>query len=174
MSPTTTSTMNGTETATTTQVFRVYIRSTAEKIWEAITSPEWNQQYGYHCPAEYELRAGGAYRALTTDQMREMGLPEVGVEGEVLEVDPPHRLVQTWRFNFSPEAIAEGFTTVTWEIHPESDGLCRLTVSHDVTDAPLMAHDTRGDGELGEGGGGWPFILSDLKSLLETGSSLEL
>ena len=66
-------------------------------------------------------------------------MPEVVVDGEVLEVDPPHRLVQTWRLNFDPPGRAEGFTTVTWEIRPEGDNLSRLTVTHDVTDAPVMA-----------------------------------
>jgi len=164
-----------TETSTT-HVHRVYIKAPAAKIWEAITSPEWTKQYGYRGSAEYDLTPGGTYRARATDEMLQYGAPEYVVEGEVIEVDPPHKLVQTYRMNFSPELIAEGFTTLTWEIDEESDGLCSLTVTHDVAGAPLHGGATSGlgHGKLNEGGGGWPFVLSDLKSLLETGEAFEL
>ena len=160
------------QTATTTKVFRVFIRASAEKVWEAITSPEWTEKYGYQTRVEYDLRPGGAYRNYANEGMRAFGTPEVAIDGEVLEADPPHRLVQTWRFHFMPEQEAEGFTTITWDLHEEEGGITRLTVTHDVTDAPLMSAMISSDDPIGQGGGGWAWVLSDLKSLLETGSIL--
>jgi uncharacterized protein YndB with AHSA1/START domain len=168
-----------TERATTTQVHRVYIRATPERIWQAITDPEWNQRYGYAAPGEFELRPGGAYRSTPSESMREaaaaMGwpMPDVIVDGEVLEVDAPRKLVQTWRMLMDPTAAAEGFSRLTYEIEgPGQDGVCRLTVTHELADMPAVASMTSGDNAFGEmGGGGWPWILSDLKSLLETGEA---
>ena len=83
-----------TETAVTTQVYRVYIEATPQAIWDAITKPEWTERYGYGSLAEYDLRPGGAYRAVSSDAMKkraaEMGfpIPAVMVEGEVIEADP--------------------------------------------------------------------------------------
>ena len=160
-------------TTRTTQMYRVYIRATPEAIWEAITSPEWNAKYGYPGRNEYDLRPGGKFRVVMPDEMvTAMGVPEIGVDGEVTEADPPHRLVQTWRFLFAPDQEAEGFHEVTWDIHPEHGGVTRLTVTHDVTDAPLAAAMLEGSADLGEGGGGWAWILSGLKTLLETGGGL--
>jgi uncharacterized protein YndB with AHSA1/START domain len=167
----TTETQAQTET-TTVQVYRVYIKATPEKIWEAITTPEFSEKYGYRGRTEYDLRPGGSYKAFATEDMKAMGGPDVMVDGEVLEIDPPHRLVQTYRFLWDPEIVAEGFTRVTWEIEKETGGLCKLTVTHDVSNAPKHAAMVVGIGPLEQGGGGWPWILSDLKSLLETGSSL--
>ena len=171
MTDTDTDTITATDTRTV-RVFRVYIKASAEQVWEAITSPEWTQRYGYQTRSEYELRPGGAFASHSNEQMLGMGLPDVAVDGEVVEADPPRRLVQTWRFHFMPEHVAEGFTTVTWDVHQEEDGITRLTVEHDVTGAPLMADMIEGGERLGEGGGGWAWILSDLKSLLETGTIL--
>ena len=80
--------MTTTTRTATTQVFRVFIRATPEAVWEAITSPDWTARYGYLCPSHYDLRPGGAYRALATDEMRQHGMGELAVEGEVLESDP--------------------------------------------------------------------------------------
>ncbi len=165
-------TTNTIETTRTVKVFRVYIRASAEAVWEAITSPEWTAKYGYQARAEYDLRPGGAFASHATEEMLGMGLPDVVVDGEVVEADPPHRLVHTWRFHFAPEQVAEGFTTITWDVHAEEGGVTRLTVSHDVTGAPIMSEVIDGEGALGEGGGGWAWVLSDLKSLLETGTIL--
>jgi uncharacterized protein YndB with AHSA1/START domain len=168
----------GTQQATaTTQIHRVYIRATPERIWQAITDPEWNGRYGYGAAAEYELRAGGAYRSYASEEMKrvsaEMGwpCPDVVVDGEVVEVDPPRRLVQTWRMLMDRTAAAEGFSRLTWEIEgPGQDGVCRLTVTHELAGMPSLYAMTSGDNEFGAmGGGGWPWVLSDLKSLLETG-----
>ena len=99
------------------------------------------------------------------------GLPEIAIDGEVIEADPPRKLVHTYRFLFSPETQAEGFTQITWEIEPSGPSFSRLTVTHDVEGAPILA------GMVGskfseQGTGGWSWILSDLKTLLETGSNL--
>ena len=123
--------------------------------------------------------AGGTYRSFATEEMKQasaaMGweLPEVIVDGEVEAVDPPRRLVQTWRMLMDPAAAAEGFSRLTWEIEgPGQDGVCRLTVTHELACMPSLYAMTSGDNEFGAmGGGGWPWILSDLKSLLETGEA---
>jgi uncharacterized protein YndB with AHSA1/START domain len=100
-------------------------------------------------------------------------LPEVIVDGEVVEADPPRRLVQTWRMAMDPTAAAEGFSRLTYEIEgPGADGVCRLTVVHELGGMPTLAAMTSGDNAFGEmGGGGWPWVLSDLKTLLETGEA---
>jgi uncharacterized protein YndB with AHSA1/START domain len=103
--------------------------------------------------------------------MRSMGLPEVIIDGEVIEAKPPKKLVQTFRFLFSEQNKAEGFTRITWEIEPTSAGFCRLTVTHELDGAPIMAAATSSKFN-DHGGGGWLWILSDLKSLLETGKSM--
>lgn len=154
-------------TATTVQVHRVYIKASAQQVWDAITDPEWNGRYGYRCRAEYELRPGGAYRTLASKEMLGFDAPEIIIDGEVVESDPPHRLVQTWRALFSPEMTAEGFTRLTWELTENPPGLTRLTLVHDVEGAPITAAQV--GGEVEEAGGGWSMILSDLKTLLETG-----
>jgi uncharacterized protein YndB with AHSA1/START domain len=170
--------MTTTTESITTQVYRVYIKATPEAIWDAITSPEWTHRYGYGGYADYDLRPGGAYRATSDEEMRKQAaaaglpLPDVMVDGEVVEADPPRRLVQTWRLVMDPETAAEGLTRLTWEIEPSGPGVTRLTVIHDLTGAPKTAALVAGGFE-GEGaGGGWAEVLSDLKSLLETGKSL--
>ncbi|MGH7552320.1 MAG: SRPBCC family protein [Longimicrobiales bacterium] len=159
-----------TQTATT-HVFRVYIRATPQAIWDAITTPEWTQKYGYRGAVEYDLRPGGAYKGLATPEMLQMGAPAVMLDGEVLEADPPRKLVQTWRALWEP-LIGEGFTRVTWEIDEDDFGLTRLTVTHELEGAPTTAAQVAGQLRLAEGGGGWAWILSDLKTLLESGTSL--
>ena len=114
----------------------MFIRSTSARrssaIWDAITSPEWNGKYGYQAVSEYDLKPGGKYRALANPQMRSYGLPEVMIDGEVIEVKPPVKLVQTYRWLFNDQHKAEGFTRLTFEIEPTGAGFCRLTVTHDV------------------------------------------
>ena len=156
----------------TTQVYRVYIRATPEAIWNAITKPEWTERYGYGGRAEFDLRPGGGYRGLTSQAMRDMGAPDVAVDGEVIECDPPRRLVQTWRMVMDPEMASEGFTRLTWEIEEGRDGVTRLTVIHDLEGAPKLAVLVGGQMEAQGAGGGWSWVLSDLKSLLETGKPM--
>ena len=161
-----------TETHVITQVYRVYIKTTPQAIWDAITKPEWSKQYGYGGIVEYDLRPGGKYRGLASESMRSSGAPEVAVDGEVVEVDPPHKLVQTWRMCMDEGMAAEGFTRVTHEISPAGDGVTKLTVIHDLTNAPKLQLLLSGGMESEGAGGGWSWVLSDLKSLLETGTPL--
>jgi uncharacterized protein YndB with AHSA1/START domain len=168
-----------TETSATTQVYRVYIKATPQAVWDAITKPEWTERYGYGGRAEYDLRPGGSYQAFASEAMKkagaEMGFPtpDVVVDGEVVESDPPRKLVQTWRMLMAPEAVDEGFTRLTYEIHEGSSGVTRLTVIHDLEGAPNLAKIVAGgDAEPEAGGGGWSWVLSDLKSLLETGAHM--
>ncbi len=93
--------------------------------------------------------------------------------GEVVESDPPHRLVQTWRMLMDEQTAREPFTTLTYEITelPTQPGVCRLTVVHDLTGAPVTAAMTAGSQEESGAGGGWAWVLSDLKTLVETGSA---
>jgi len=163
-----------TETAAGTHVYRVYIKATPEQIWEAITSPEWTTRYGFGTATEYDLRPGGAFRVPSSEAMKayDPNVQDLLVDGEVIEVDPPRRLVQTYRYLWSPELIEEGFTRVTYEIDAEGmfPGTSILTVTHEAANAPLSATVSAGDAE--NQGGGFPMILSDLKTLLETGTSL--
>jgi uncharacterized protein YndB with AHSA1/START domain len=160
------------ETAVTTQVYQVFIKATPEAIWEAITSPEWSERYGFRARTEYDLQPGGTYKVLSTPAMLERGAPEVLIDGEVVEADPPHRLVQTWRALWTPELVEEGYTRVTWQVREERGGMARLTVTHELEGAPLHAEQVLGLAPVGEGGGGWSWILSDLKTLLESGEPL--
>jgi uncharacterized protein YndB with AHSA1/START domain len=161
-----------TETAVTTQVYQVYIKATPEAIWEAITSPEWTEKYGYRGIAEYDLRPGGKYLVKASPHMQEMGMTADLVDGEVIEADPPNKLVQTWRALWDPELVEEGFTRVTWDIHQEMGGISRLTVTHELEGMPVHAAQVASDAPLEQGGGGWSWILSDLKTLLETGKPI--
>jgi uncharacterized protein YndB with AHSA1/START domain len=160
------------DTTVTTQVYRVYIKATPQAIWDAITKAEWTERYGYGGSAEFDLRPGGAFRILTNEGMRAQGAGDVAVDGEVIESDPPRKLVQTWRLVMAPEVGAEGFTRVTYEIDDTRDGVTRLTVSHDLEGAPKTASLVAGAQEDIGAGGGWNWVLSGLKTLLETGSPL--
>ena len=160
-------------TVTTTQVHRVYIKATPQAIWDAITKPEWTERFGYGGRAEYDLRPGGKYRGLASDAMRAMGAPEVAVDGEVIESDPPRKLVQTWRMAMDPAMSAEGFTRLTYEIDAGTNGVTRLTIIHDLEGAPMLAAMVGGQMAHTGAGGGWSWVLSSLKTLLETGSPLE-
>jgi uncharacterized protein YndB with AHSA1/START domain len=160
------------DTTVTTQVHRVYIKATPEAIWDAITKSEWTERYGYGGRSEFDLRPGGTYRGYTTDAMRAVGAPDVAVEGEVIEADPPRRLVLSWHFVMDPELAAERVTRLTYEIEPRSGGVTRLTVVHDLEGAPKLALLLSGGMEDVGAGGGWAWMLSDLKSLLETGAPM--
>lgn len=163
-----------TEQTVTTQVYRVYIKATPQAIWDAITRPEWTERYGYGGRAEYEpdLRPGARYRGLTSDAMRAVGSPEVGVDGEVVEADPPRRLVQTFRMLMDEGLAAEGFTRLTYEIQEGTAGVTKLTLTHELEGAPKLAVLMSGGLEDVGAGGGWSFVLSDLKTLLESGSAM--
>lgn len=170
-----------TTTATeTTQVYRVYIKASPEAIWEAITDPAWTNRYGYTGYLHADLRPGGAMRVVPNDEFKAgaeaqgFPCPDVLVDGEILEADPPKRLVMTWRFHMVPAMAEEGFTRVSYDIAVIDGGFCRLTLTHELDGAPMIAHMVSGaDEDAGQGGGGgWAWVLSDLKSLLETGANL--
>jgi uncharacterized protein YndB with AHSA1/START domain len=168
-----------TRTAVTTQVYRIYIKASPQTVWDAITKPEWSVRYGMGGRVEYDLRPGGAYRAYPGEAMKKHGaelgfaVPKVAMDGEVLEADPPRRLVHTFRMLIGDEATtSEGFTKLTWEIDEVRPGVSKLTVVHDLEGAPLLAAMTSGDMEDQGAGGGWPEVISSLKTLLETGEAL--
>ena len=153
------------------RIHEIYIKATPEAIWDAITSPEWTAKFGYRLPAHYDLKPGGQFSHRANAQMLQYGMPETVVDGEVLEASPPHKLVQTYRWLFSDQNKAEGYTRLTYEITPTHAGFCRVVVTHDQSNAPVMAAATIQPYNE-RGGGGWTWVLSDLKSLLETGHSM--
>jgi uncharacterized protein YndB with AHSA1/START domain len=136
------------------KVFEIYIKTTPERLWEAITDSEMRSKYSFGTGIKSDWTPGSRYQAIHPAGV------EIA-EGENLEVDAPRRLVQSFRALWSEDVKNEGWSRVTWEIEPVGDS-CRLTVTHD---------------ELREGAndelyGGWPMILSGLKTLLETGELL--
>ncbi|MDG6109668.1 SRPBCC family protein [Dactylosporangium aurantiacum] len=155
-----------------TQVYRIHIKASPQRIWDAITTPEWTSRYGYRGENHMELRPGGAFRGMSNAGMIAAGAPELGVDGEIVEVDPPFRLVQTWRMLMDPDHVPEGFTRLTYELKEGKDGITALTVTHEIGDEAGLAQLLSGELEDMGAGGGWPWILSDLKSLLETGSAM--
>lgn len=163
---------------TVVQVNRVYINATPQQVWEAITQPEWTAKYGYTGLAQYDLRKGGKHHTKPTQAFIDSGFTSDLLEGEVLEVDPPRKLVVTWKLLMDPSLAAEPYTTLTYDIEQTQTAGVRLTVTHDVTGAPghaallsgSMEDINAGPGE--NAGGGWPWVLSDLKSVLETGHGI--
>lgn len=137
------------------KVFEIYIRTTPERLWEAITDPEIRSKYHFGSRADSDWTRGSRVEMSHPNADGLLG------DGEVLETDPPRRLVHTMRALWSDDVKAEGFSRVTWEIEPVGDS-CRLTVIHD------QLH----EGANNELYGGWPMILSGLKTWLETGELL--
>jgi uncharacterized protein YndB with AHSA1/START domain len=166
-----------TKSTVTTQVYRVYIKAAPEAVWDAITKPEFTERYAY-TRAEFDLRPGGVARAFATPQMKkeaaELGfdVPDVLTDGEVIEADPPKRLVHTWRLMWDQDTANEGFTRVTWELEPIEGAVTKLTVVHDLEGSPRIAAIVSGSMEDQGTGGGWAELLSGMKTLLETGESL--
>jgi DNA-binding transcriptional ArsR family regulator len=137
------------------KVFEIYIKTTPERLWEAITSSEMRQKYTFGVGVDSDWTNGSSYRAAHAAS----GTPIS--EGENLEVDPPRRLVQSFHALWGEDVAAEGTSRVTWEIEPVGDS-CRL----------LVTHDQLREGVNDQIYGGWPMILSGLKTLLETGELL--
>jgi len=135
------------------KVFEIYIKTSPERLWEAITDPEIRPKYNFGATVDSDWKPGS--------HLEMKGGDFVLGEGEVLEADPPRRLVHTMVAHFSPEAEAEGSSRVTWEIEPIEDS-CRLTITHDQMR----------EGANNQLYGGWPMILSGLKTWLETGEVL--
>jgi uncharacterized protein YndB with AHSA1/START domain len=171
------STMASTGTKTT-QVFRVYIKASPQAVWDAITKREWTERYGYGGGPDHDLNRTGPYRLLTSEKMKAdsiaMGYapPDVAVDGEVLEADEPHKLVLTWRMVMDDNLASEGFTRLTYEIDEVPSGVTKLTVVHELEGAPQLALLVAGEWEDKGAGGGWSWVLSGLKTLLETGSEM--
>jgi uncharacterized protein YndB with AHSA1/START domain len=168
--PTEGGSMSTTETEIATQSYRLFVKATPERIWDAITRSEFTERYGYGGQVEYDLRPGGSYRAFSSDDMRAHGAPEVVVDGAVIEADSPRRLVQTWRALFGPETAAEEPGRVTWELEETEPGITDVKLTHVFGAAPITASVV--GGSVPEMGGGWSYVLSDLKTLLETGRPL--
>ena len=135
-------------------VFEIYIKTTPERLWEAITSEQMRARYSFGVGTASDWTPGSEYKAAVP------GVIEIA-SGENLEVDPPRRLVQSFNALWSEEVQKEGTSRVTWEIEPVGTS-CRLRVTHDQL----------GEDANNEIYGGWPMILSGLKTLLETGEDL--
>lgn len=157
---------------TSTQIYRIFIKATPQAIWDAITKPEWTEKWGYGLRDEYDLRPGGAYKGHAPESMKELGVSGLIVDGEVIEVDAPRKLVITWRMYVDPTLRTEGFTRLTYEIEEGRGGVSRLSVIHDVTGTPGHAAMIAGDKQGPGTGGGWTWILSDLKTALESGTRM--
>lgn len=138
-----------------TAVFEVFIKTTPERLWEAITDPELRAKYSFGVKVSSDWTPGSRYQSAVP------GVVDISA-GENLVVEPPRLLVQTFQALWSDDVRAQGTTRVTWEIEPVGSS-CRLTVTHDQLPAGANA----------ELYGGWPMILSGLKTLLETGELLD-
>ena len=148
-----------TETAQVTQVYQLVIKATPEQIWEAITTPQFTSRYFYGSCVDSTFEPGTPYASYTPDRTRHL------IDGMVLEADPPRRLQHTWRALYDPDTAVEPHSRVTWEIEPQPDGTCVLTVVHDQLEgSPTTAQNVSGIG--------WMTVLSGLKTLLETGRPL--
>jgi uncharacterized protein YndB with AHSA1/START domain len=137
------------------KVFEIYVRATPEQVWEAITDPEIRARYNFGARIDSDWTPGSRYELSSPKADGLLG------EGEILEVDAPRRLVQSMRALWGEDVAAEGTSRVTWEIEPIEDS-CRVTVTHDQLR----------DGANDQLYGGWPMILSGLKTWLETGEEL--
>ena len=137
-------------------VYVTYIRTTPEKLWRALLEPEFTRQYWVETHQESEWKPGASWRLMLRDG-------RVLDTGEILEFDPPRRLVLTWRNEFKPELRAEGFSRMTYELEHQGESV-KLTVIHQM--------DKPGSKFIEAVSQGWPHVLASLKSLLETGESL--
>ena len=135
-------------------VYEIFVRTTPEKLWRAITEPEFTRQYFHGSAITTPLKKGGPYRSTTADGT-------LLVDGEFLECDPPRKLVHTWRVHWNP-ALSHELSKVSYLIEQQGEN-CKLTVVHECENAPQTAEVVKA---------GWPAIISSLKSLLETGNPL--
>ena len=143
-----------TMTEQATQVYAVFIRATPEQVWDAITKPEFTTRYFFASRVEM---ADGRRRAYGPGG-------ELWGDSAILEEHPPRRLVHEWQGLYDPDLAAEEPSRVTWEIEPQDGGVTKLTLVHDQLEgAPRTAESVAG---------GWMFVLSGLKTLLETGQPL--
>ncbi len=139
-------------------IHQIYIRATPEQVWDAITLPEFTAQYFYGSHVQTTGASGTPIRHIAPDGTTIWG------DDTIVEADPPRRLVHTWRSLYDPELAAEPPSRVTWEIEQQPNGVTKLTVVHDeLQRSPKTAKHVSG---------GWMFILSGLKTVLETGTAL--
>jgi len=139
-----------------TYVYVTYIRTTPQKLWQALTSPEFQKQYWFGMHQESEWKEGATWKLRFSDG-------RIADAGKVLEIDPPKRLVLEWRNEFRPELKEEGPARCVYELEQVEDAV-KLTISHTSP---------RESSKVIEAvSGGWPKVLSSLKSLLETGTPL--
>ncbi|MGA7676675.1 MAG: SRPBCC family protein [Rhizomicrobium sp.] len=138
-------------------VYVTYIRTTPEKMWEALTKPEFTRQFWFGIAQESTFEPGAPWKLVGSEG-------KVYDTGEVLECDPPRRLVVNWRNEFKPELKAEGYSRCTMELEPDGE-ITKLTITHTI--------DREGSKFIEAVSGGWPKVLSGLKSLLETGHTIE-
>jgi len=138
-------------------VYVTYIRTTPEKLWKALIEPEFTRQFWCNTTQESEWKPGATWKILMPDGA-------VADSGEVVEIDPHRRLVLKWRNEFRPELKAEGYSRLTYQLEPEGKSVM-LTVIHEM--------EKEGSKFIEAVSSGWPHILASLKSLLETGESLE-
>ena len=137
-------------------VYVTYIRTTREKLWQALIDPEFTRKYWCETWQDCEWKAGASWRLMIPDG-------RVGDSGEILEIEPQRRLVLSWRNEFKPEMRTEGYSRLTYELE-QVGGSVKLTLIHEID---------KGDSKLIDAvSNGWPHILASLKSLLETGESL--
>jgi uncharacterized protein YndB with AHSA1/START domain len=136
-----------------TFIYVIFIRTTPERLWTALTSPEWTRQYWFGMNQESNWQPGAPWRLVFPDG-------RIADTGEILEIDPPRRLVLKWRNEFRPELKAEGYSRCSIELEPVS-GAVKLSITHSL--------EKQGAELITAVSGGWPRILSNLKSLLETG-----
>jgi uncharacterized protein YndB with AHSA1/START domain len=139
-----------------TFVYVTYIRATPQKLWDALTNPEFQKTYWYGMHQESSWKAGSSWKMLFSDG-------RVADAGEILESDPPRRLVIKWRNEMRPELTAEGYSRCVYELEPDG-GIVKLTITHSI--------EKDGAQLITAVSGGWPRILSSLKSLLETGEAM--
>jgi uncharacterized protein YndB with AHSA1/START domain len=132
-------------------VFEVEIRSTPEKIWEAITSPDWTKRYFFDSAIRSDFRRGSK---VEWDGPR----GSVACDGEILEIDPPWRLVTTWRSLWQPDLAVEAASRVTWEIEERAKG-CLLRVTHDRLDHAPKTREAVSTG--------WPRLVEGLRACVE-------
>ncbi len=138
-------------------VYVTYIRTTAEKLWHALTETGVEKEFFFATRLEAEWKPGAAWKLIAPDGL-------LLDSGEVVEIDPPKRLVLTWRNEFKPELKAEGWSRMTYELETKGE-MVKLTVLHEMD---------KGQSKFIEAiSSGWPPILSSLKSLLETGIPME-
>jgi uncharacterized protein YndB with AHSA1/START domain len=139
-------------------VFEIFINASPERVWDAITKEEFTARYFYGASFRSEVRAGTPFTYIAADG----ATPIVG--GEVLEAEPPRRLIYSWRFLSDPGLTADAPSRVTWELQPMHGGVTRLTVVHDNFDGETPT--------FRRVGLRWGWVLSNLKTLLETGEPM--